>query len=222
VTTDLNLIILGPPGAGKGTQSDPLGREFNLVPVSTGQLLREHRALDSELGRRASTYMDSGGLVPDELVIAMVREFIAERPSRGLLFDGFPRTVRQAEALDHALADNARQLTGAVLLDVPDATLIERIAGRRQCPYGHVYHLYANPPRRRGVCDHDGERLVQRDDDAEATVRARLRFYREATEPLLAFYDAGGLLRRVDGTVGPAAVRQRLRTAIMSLDAVRA
>jgi adenylate kinase len=222
VTTELNLILLGAPGAGKGTQAPLLCNDLGLEAVSTGNLLREHQKAGSALGRLAGAYLRSGRLVPDDVVIAMVRDRIGRVPSAGRVFDGFPRTVPQAEALDQALAARERRLTGALFLDIPDAIVIERLAGRRQCARGHVYHSVANPPLRDGVCDVDGEPLLQRPDDAEATVRERLRIYRESTEPLLDHYDARGQVRRVDGTAVPSAVHRALIAAVDALVSVNA
>jgi adenylate kinase len=207
----LHLVLLGPPGAGKGTQAEPLCTTFDLVYVATGELLREERRRDTDLGREAAGYMEEGHLVPDELVTAMVRERV-KGEERGFLLDGFPRTLAQAEALDSAV-----DLTAALLIDAPDEAIVERIGGRRQCPRGHVYHVIYNPPAREGICDVDGEPLSSREDDAPETVRERLRVYHETTAPVVEHYDRRGVLVRVDGTRSPAEVEREAIAAVRAL-----
>jgi adenylate kinase len=207
----LHLVLLGPPGAGKGTQAERLCESFELTYIATGELLREQRRRDTELGREAARYMEKGHLVPDELVTAMVRERL-EGEAGGVLLDGFPRTLAQAEALGEAV-----QITAALLIDVPDETLVERIGGRRQCPRGHVYHVVFDPPQREGVCDHDGEPLSRRDDDAPDTVRERLRVYPDAGAPVVDYYDRRGVLVRVDGTRPLDDVQRELIAAVRAL-----
>jgi adenylate kinase len=209
--TPLRLVLLGPPGAGKGTQADPLCETFELAYVATGELLRDQRRRDTALGREAAGYMEQGHLVPDELVTAMVRERLRGE-ERGFLLDGFPRTLAQAEALGEAVA-----ITAALLIEVPDETLVERIGGRRQCPRGHVYHVVFNPPRREGICDVDGEPLSRRDDDAPETVRERLRVYHEDTAPVVEYYGRRGLLVRADGMRAPDDVQRELVGAVRAL-----
>jgi len=210
---ELNLILLGPPGAGKGTQAARLREDFDLRYIATGDLLREHRANETDLGLRAARYMASGQLVPDELVTAMIIEEI-EQASDGFLLDGFPRTVAQADALDAELDQRGHPLDAVLLIDVPDEELVERISGRRVCPDGHVYHVKYDPPAKVGICDRDGKPLIQRDDDKPETVRNRLRVYHEQTEPLVERYGAKGLLRPVDGTLSPDEVYEQLRGAL--------
>ena len=149
--SELNLILLGPPGAGKGTQADKLKDDFGLPYVGTGDLLRKHKEEETELGREAKAYMDAGDLVPDDLVIRMILEEIEDKGADGFLLDGFPRSVGQAEALDEALAENGRRLTAAVLIFVDDGTVIQRLSGRRQCSAGHLYHVEFDPPKNDGV-----------------------------------------------------------------------
>jgi adenylate kinase len=215
----LNIVLLGPPGAGKGTQAARLRDELDLTHLATGDLLREQRSRGTPRGQEAGRYMDAGELVPDELVIEMICEEIAQAGAKGSLLDGFPRTRSQAEALDGALDANDRRLTAALLIEVPDDALLERITGRRQCPDGHVYHVEFDPPARDGVCNADGKPLFQRDDDTAETVRARLGVYHESTEPLIEYYADGGLLRRVDGTRPPDAVHDELRATLAALSA---
>jgi adenylate kinase len=214
----LDLVMLGPPGAGKGTQAARLRGRLELDLIASGELLREHRSCDTELGRAAAQHMTAGRLVPDELVIAMILDRIERARNGGFLLDGFPRTLAQAEVLGRALDARDRRLTAALLIDVSDDALLERITGRRQCPGGHVYHVAFDPPARDGICNHDGEPLVQRDDDKPDTVRERLRVYHESTEPLVDYYADRGLLRRIDGTRHPDDVHDQLRA---TLDALR-
>ena len=212
--SELNLILLGPPGAGKGTQADKLKDDFGLPYVGTGDLLRKHKDEESELGREAKAYMDAGDLVPDDLVIRMILEEIEEKGAEGFLLDGFPRSVGQAEALDEALGENGRRLTAAVLISVDDETVIRRLSGRRQCSNGHLYHVDFDPPKNPGYCDQDGRPLHQRDDDKEATIRKRLDTYHTETAPLIDYYDERGLLRRFDGSRRPEEVHNLIRATL--------
>jgi adenylate kinase len=217
--SELNLIFLGPPGAGKGTQAQRLRDDFHLPYISTGDMLREHVKNQTELGRKAKEYMDSGGLVPDELVIAMLSERLQQDDTGdGFILDGFPRTIPQAEALDEELERLGRRITAVLLIDVPDDVLVERISGRRVCvKAGHNYHVKYDPPKHDNVCDQDGSRLIQRDDDKPEVVRARLQTYHEQTEPLIGYYDERGLLRRFDGTRSPDEVHGHIRATIATL-----
>ena len=212
--TDLNLVLLGPPGAGKGTQAARLRDDLALPYLSTGDLLRRHRAKGTELGLQAASYMSEGRLVPDELVISMLMHAVENGPPHGFLLDGFPRTVVQADALEAALDEAGTALRAALLIDAPDEVIVERISGRLTCPHGHVFHRQHSPPAREGVCDHDGEPLAQRDDDLPETVRRRLDVYHEQTEPLVAYYDQRGLLLRIDGTHAPDDVFDAIRAAL--------
>jgi adenylate kinase len=216
--SELNLILLGPPGAGKGTQADRLKDDFGLPYVGTGDLLRKHKDEGTELGREATGYMDNGDLVPDELVIGMILAEIAERGADGFLLDGYPRSVEQAYALAGALEENGRTLTAALLIEADDETVIKRLSGRRQCAKnGHLYHVYFDPPKRDNVCDQDGSRLLQRDDDKPETIKKRLATYHVKTEPLIDYYDERGLLRRFDGTRPPNDVHDHVRATLAML-----
>ena len=216
--SELNLILLGPPGAGKGTQGDRLKDDFGLPYLGTGELLRKHKHDGTELGRKAASYMDSGDLVPDELVIGMILEEIEERGADGFLLDGYPRSVQQADALAEALQENGRSLTAALLIDADDETVIKRLSGRRQCvKSGHLYHVLFDPPKREDVCDQDGSRLLQRDDDKPETIRKRLATYHEKTEPLIDYYEERGLLRRFDGTREANEVHDHVRATLAML-----
>jgi adenylate kinase len=218
VPSELNLILLGPPGAGKGTQAERLTEDFGLPYVATGDMLRAAVREGTELGAQAKQYMDRGELVPDELIIAVILDRLAEKDtSDGFLLDGFPRTDQQAEALDDALRKVDRRLTAALLIDVPPDDLVRRLSGRRVCPNGHTYHIEHNPPKNDEVCDVDGEPLSQREDDREETVRKRLQVYRDQTSPLIDYYDEQDILHRFDGTRSPTEVHDHLRATIATL-----
>jgi adenylate kinase len=216
---ELNLIFLGPPGAGKGTQATRLAKDFRLAYIATGDMLREQVKAETELGRKAKEYMDRGDLVPDDLIIAMIRERLEQGDTGdGFILDGFPRNVAQAEALDGEFEAMGRRLTAALAIEVPDDELVRRISGRRVCvKAGHTYHVESDPPKHEGVCDQDGSRLIQREDDKPETVRNRLATYHEHTEPLVDFYDEKGVLRRFDGTRSPTEVHDRIRATIATL-----
>jgi adenylate kinase len=188
------LILLGPPGVGKGTQAVRLADELEGAHVSTGDLLRAARRDGTELGVRAQKYMDAGELVPDHLILDLVRDHLAGiEADAHVLFDGFPRTTAQATGLDQVLEASGRQVDRVVLFEAPDETIVKRLSGRRSCPEcGAVYNAYFSPPKAEGRCDRCGAALVHRSDDAPDTVRRRLDVYREQTAPLVAFYEASG------------------------------
>jgi adenylate kinase len=218
--SDLNLILLGPPGAGKGTQAERLREDFGLPHISTGDILRAQVAESTELGNKAQRYMDAGELVPDDIIVGMIRDRINTGDARdGFLLDGFPRNVKQADALAEALGELDRRLTAALLIDVPDDELVRRLAGRRVCVKNpsHIYHVEFDPPKHEGVCDQDGSRLIQREDDKEETIRKRLDVYHSQTEPLIDYYDRAGLLRRFDGRRSAEEVHDHLRAAVATL-----
>jgi adenylate kinase len=216
--SELNLILLGPPGAGKGTQAEKLKDDFSLPYIGTGELLRKHKDEGTELGREAARFMDNGDLVPDELVIRMILDEIEGRGADGFLLDGYPRSVEQADALGDALEENGRSLTAAMLIDVDDETVIQRLSGRRQCvKNGHLYHVTFDPPKHDEVCDQDGSRLIQREDDQPGTVKRRLATYHAKTAPLIDYYEERGLLRRFDGSRDPKEVHHRIRATLAML-----
>jgi len=217
--SELNLIFLGPPGAGKGTQATRLAKDFRLAYIATGDMLREQVKQETELGRQAKEYMDRGDLVPDDLIIAMIRERLEQDDTGdGFILDGFPRNVAQAEALEEEFDTMGRRLTATLAIEVPDDELVRRISGRRVCvKSGHTYHVESDPPKHEGVCDQDGSRLIQREDDKPETVRQRLGVYHQHTEPLVDFYDEKGVLRRFDGTRSPTEVHDRIRATIATL-----
>jgi adenylate kinase len=214
--SEVNLVLLGPPGAGKGTQADRLRKDFNLPYYSTGIILREAVENESELGKKAKEYMDAGDLVPDEVICDVIAErFDSGEADDGFLLDGFPRTVGQAEMLDALLDSRGRELTAVLLIEAPDDEVVRRLSGRRTCAKGqHVYHVEFDPPKHEGICDQDGSRLIQRDDDKPETVRKRLSVYHEQTEPLVDWYDEKGLLRRFEGTRSPDEVHDRIRATL--------
>ena len=214
--SELNLILLGPPGAGKGTQAERLVDDFDLPYYSTGIILREAVADESELGKEAKKYMDEGELVPDELINKVIAERLdSGEADDGFLLDGFPRTIGQAEMLEKTLEGRGRELAGVLLIDTPDDEVVRRLSGRRTCAKnGHVYHMDFDPPKNEGVCDQDGSRLIQRDDDKPETVRKRLSVYHDQTEPLIKWYEDRGLLRRLDGARPPDEVHNRIRATL--------
>jgi adenylate kinase len=215
--SELNLILIGPPGAGKGTQAERLQQDFGLPYLATGDMMRAAKEEDSDLGREIKGFVESGGLVPDEIVCKVLMARLDAEGDDGFILDGFPRTGGQADVLQGALEKRGRRLTAALLIEVPDETLIERLAGRRQCVKGHPYHVEYNPPKHEGVCDIDGTKLTQRDDDKPETIAKRLEVYHDQTEPLVERFDAEGLLRRFDGTRPPNEVHDHIRATLAVL-----
>jgi adenylate kinase len=197
----MRLVLVGPPGCGKGTQANLVSSELKIPQVSTGDILRAAVREGTELGSKARGYMDEGQLLPDELIIDLMSERISESDcSNGYILDGFPRTVRQAEGLDKLLSDNAQSLDAVISIEVSDDEVVGRLAGRRQCKMcGDGYHLEFKKPATENCCDKCGGSLYLRDDDREDTIRARLEVYRKQTEPLLAFYKETGLLKSAKG-----------------------
>ena len=217
--SELNLILLGPPGAGKGTQAERLTADFDLPYYATGDILRAAVKEGSELGREAKAYMDRGDLVPDEVICGVIVERIDSAEARdGFLLDGFPRTVPQAEALADSLASLDRRLTATLLVDVPDEEVIRRLSGRRVCrDRGHTYHVEFDPPKNAGFCDQDGSPLTQREDDKPETLKHRLEVFHAQTKPLVELYERQGLLRRFDGTRPAAEVNDHIRATLATL-----
>jgi adenylate kinase len=216
---ELNLILFGPPGAGKGTQAARLQDDFNLSYVATGDILRAAVKDGTELGQAAKRYMDAGDLVPDDLVVDLIVDRIgAEDCKDGFILDGFPRTRAQADALTAAFERLGRRITAVLLIDVPDDEVVRRISGRRvSVKTGRPYHVETDPPKHEGRCDVDGSRLIQRDDDKPEVVRKRLDVYHAETEPLISYFDERGLLRRVDGTRSPTEVHDHIRAVLATL-----
>ncbi|MCS7279603.1 MAG: adenylate kinase [Thermodesulfobacteriaceae bacterium] len=198
----MNIIFLGPPGAGKGTQAKVLIDRFNIPQISTGDMLRENVAKGTELGMKAKEYMEKGQLVPDEIILGMVKDRLSQADAqKGFILDGFPRTVAQAEALDKMLSEMGKKIEYVLALMVPDEDLVIRLTGRRTCKKcGMMYHIKFKPPKEEGKCDTCGGELYQRPDDNEETVRNRLKVYHESTAPLLDYYKKKGVLFEIDGS----------------------
>ena len=217
--SELNLVMMGPPGAGKGTQAERLVEDFDLPYYATGDILRSAVKEESELGQEAKEYMDRGDLVPDDLICKVIMERVdSEEAADGFLLDGFPRTVKQAEVLDEALQRRGRALTAALLIEVDDEEVVRRLSGRRICVKNqHVYHVEFDPPKKDDVCDQDGSRLIQRDDDKPETVRKRLSVYHDQTSPLIGWYEEKGLLRKFDGTRSPDEVHRHIRATLATI-----
>jgi adenylate kinase len=211
----VRVAFLGPPGAGKGTQARDLASEWGGLHLATGDMLREAVAAGSPLGREAKSYMDRGALVPDDVIIRMMAERLVKADAgRGVILDGFPRTIAQAEALAKLLKDLGQTLDSVIYFDVSEPELLRRLTGRRVCrKCGHSYHLVSNPPKRAGVCDVCGGELYQRDDDVEATVRNRLEVYQRQTSPLLDYYRQRNQLASVSGEGPVATIRDAIRKA---------
>jgi adenylate kinase len=211
----VRLIFLGPPGAGKGTQARELAREWGVPQIATGEMLREAVAAGTPLGREAQCIMETGGLVPDDVMIGLIAERLRQPDAvSGFILDGFPRTIAQAEALDRLLKDLEQRLDAVVYFQVAEAELIRRLTGRRLCRQCQTaFHVVSAPPKREGVCDRCGGELYQRDDDSEATVRHRLQVYERQTAPLLDYYRDRDLLAPIQGEGTIAAIRDAIRRA---------
>ena len=217
--SELNLILLGPPGSGKGTQGERLQEDFRLPYYATGDILRNAVKEGTEIGKQAKEYMDRGDLVPDGVIIGVIAERLQEEEaSDGFILDGFPRTVPQAEALDEKMDELRREITAVVLIDVSEDEVVRRLGGRRTCETeGHVFHVEFNPPEKEGVCDIDGSKLIVRDDDKPEVIKNRLAQYREKTEPLIAYYEDRGILHRVEGEHPPDDVEERIHALLATL-----
>jgi adenylate kinase len=195
------IVLLGPPGAGKGTQAKRISEKFDLLHISSGDIFRENLNKQTELGKKAEEYMNRGELVPDDITISMIRERLS-RPDceEGALLDGFPRTPAQAKALDEMLSDFAGEVDAVPYINVPEIELVERLSGRLTCrAKGHIFHKKYNPPQEPGVCDYDGSELYQREDDKPETVKRRIRVYMEQTQPLIDYYQEKSVMIEVDG-----------------------
>jgi adenylate kinase len=212
----MNLILLGPPGAGKGTQAKLLAKAFGIPHISTGDMFRDHKARGTELGKKIQAVMDAGGLVTDEITNALVNERLS-RPdvAKGLILDGYPRTTAQAEHLQALLQGAGRRIDRVISYEVATELVVDRIGGRRSCPKcGAVYHVKANPPRNAGVCDQDAHELVHREDDKPENVRKRMEEYAKKTQPLKRFYVERGLVAEIDGVGAPDAILAATRAAL--------
>ena len=198
----MRIVMLGAPGAGKGTQADRISEKYRIPHISTGDIFRSNIKAGTDLGKKAKEYMDQGLLVPDEITIGMLLDRIGGEDCReGYILDGFPRTIPQAESLTDALAKRGEKIDFAINIDVPDEAIIGRMSGSRAClKCGATYHIVSMPPKKEGICDRCGEKLVIRDDDKPETVQKRLKVYHEQTQPLIEYYEKQGVLRTVDGT----------------------
>jgi adenylate kinase len=216
---ELNLVLLGPPGSGKGTQGERLQEDLRLPYYATGDILRAAVRDETELGRTAKEYMDRGDLVPDDVIVGVIAERIDSAEALdGFILDGFPRTTPQAEALDAKLDELGRAVTAVLLIDVSDEEVVRRLGGRRTCEVnGHVFHVEFNPPEKEGVCDIDGSELIVHDDDKPEVIRKRLETYHEKTEPLVAHYDDRSQLRRIDGERPPEEVCEEIRRTLATM-----
>ncbi len=195
----MRIVLLGAPGAGKGTQCKSLVSRYGLLHLSSGDILRLERSEGTQLGQKAQSYMDSGALVPDEIIIEMMAKAIGKAPTAGFILDGFPRTVNQAVALDKALDEKGQSIDAVLNLEVDDGIIEKRMTGRRSCPEcGAVYHIENMKPKKDGVCDHDGAKLIQRPDDNPDVVAKRLETYHEQTEPLVGYYKKQGIVHDYD------------------------
>jgi len=219
VSAELNLVLLGPPGSGKGTQGERLQDDLELPYYATGDILRAAVRDGTELGRAAKDYMDRGDLVPDEVIVGMIGERIdSSEAADGFILDGFPRTAPQAEALAAKLKELDRALTAVLLIDVSDEEVVRRLGGRRTCvENGHVFHVEFSPPQQEGVCDVDGSELITRDDDKPEVIRHRLEQYHEKTAPLIEHYDSQSLLRRIDGAAAPDVVADEIQRTLATM-----
>lgn len=209
----MRLILLGPPGGGKGTQARALTERFAIPQISTGDILRAAVKEGSAMGRQAKQFMDAGKLVPDEVIVGIIRDRIKAADCRnGYLFDGFPRTVAQADALHRMLAELGVALDHVISIDVPDEEIVGRLTGRLTCPHcGAMFHIKSMPPKEQGVCDRCGKQgLIIRDDDKEETIRQRLATYHSQTAPLIDYYEKKGLLRRIPGLGAVADIGKRI------------
>ena len=216
--SELNLILLGPPGSGKGTQGERLQSDFDLPYYATGDILRAAVREETDIGQEAKEYMERGDLVPDDVIVGVIAERIDQKEADdGFILDGFPRTQPQAEALDRKLSELDRKLSAAILIDVGDDEVVRRLGGRRTCSNGHIFHVESDPPKNEGVCDVCGKPLEIRNDDKPEVVRHRLETYHEKTEPLVARYEDAGLLRRVNGSLAPDEVSDRIRAMLATL-----
>ena len=216
--SELNLILLGPPGSGKGTQGERLQEDFHLPYYATGDILRAAVRNGSDIGREAKDYMERGDLVPDDVMVGLIAERIDQKEAEdGFILDGFPRTEPQAEALESKLHELGRQVSAAVLFEVSDDEVVRRLGGRRTCTNGHIFHVDSDPPKNEGVCDVCGASLEVRDDDEPAVIRHRLDEYHSKTEPLISYYEDRGLLKRVDGSLSPDEVSDRIRALLATL-----
>ena len=212
----MNIVLIGPPGAGKGTQATRMIDRLQVPQISTGDMFRAAVKEGSPMGKKAKEYMDKGALVPDDVVIGVVKErFQKPDCKKGFILDGFPRTLEQAKALDGLLKDLGTKLDHVVVIEVPDDYLVKRLTGRRTCRgCNYMHHIEFDPPKKSGVCDKCGGELYQRDDDQEATIRQRLTTYHGQTSPLIEYYGKQNIVRKINGTLSMEKVQDEIKKAI--------
>ena len=214
----MNIVLFGPPGSGKGTQAKMLVEEYRIPHISTGDILRDNLKNKTKLGLEAKSYMDKGELVPDEVLIGIIKDRLSQSDcASGFLLDGYPRTLPQADALSKILDEIGMKLDVVLNIDVPDEELIKRLSGRRMCPCGASYHVLFNQPKQEGICDLDGNKLYQRDDDREEAIMHRLDVYKTQTQPLIDYYTKEGLMVTVNGTGGISEVFAEIRRVLDEL-----
>lgn len=207
----MRIVLLGAPGSGKGTQCKLIASQYGLLHLSSGDILREQRAAGTELGKTAQSYMDSGGLVPDEIIVEMMIDAIKKAPEAGFVLDGFPRTVNQAVELEKALSSNGQEIDAVLNLDVDEEAITRRMTGRRSCPKcGAVYHIENLKPKTEGVCDNDGTELIQRPDDSPEVVANRLKTYHRQTAPVVDYYRNNGTVYDIDANGNPGEISARI------------
>src|SRR4051812_29324421 len=217
---ELNLILLGPPGSGKGTQGERLQEDFRLPYYATGDILRAAVKEETKVGKQAKEFMDRGDLVPDEVIIGVIAERLQrDEASDGFILDGFPRTLPQAEALDGKMKELRREITAAILIEVSEDEVLRRLGGRRTCEENpsHIYHVEFDPPKQEGVCDLDDAKLIVRDDDKPDVIKHRLAQYHDKTEPLIDYYEDRGILNTVEGEQSPDEVEERIHGILATL-----
>lgn len=215
----MNIILLGPPGAGKGTQAKKISENYSLPHISTGDMLRENISNNTPLGLKAKAYMSRGELVPDELLITIIKDRLSRSDcSGGFLLDGFPRTIPQADALQMILTESSRKLDVVLNIDVDDEELIKRLSGRRMCECGTSFHMVFNPPEKEGICDACNGKLYQREDDKADAIRNRLIVYKKQTQPLITYYTKKNILRRIDGSKDISAIFKDIKKVLENYD----
>ncbi len=215
----MNIILLGPPGAGKGTQAKKIAENYGVPHISTGDILRENISNNTPLGMKAKSYMSRGELVPDELLITIIKDRLSRKDcANGFLLDGYPRTIPQADALQMILTESNKRIDVVLNIEVSDEELIKRLSGRRMCKCGASYHVIFNPPEKDGICNLCKGKLYQRDDDKEEAIKNRLIVYKKQTQPLIEYYNDKGLIRRIDGGKDISEIFDDIKTVLERYD----